>query len=100
MSATIAQAGSEDARRTRHPITMIVDLCLYRVVTECCAGRVLPLGIRQMIKAYAWVSVDDKTLWEAVRLWCIDRAKARLHQRLGREQSDQHDQSLQPNEVQ
>lgn len=65
-------------RRCSKNPTPDTHLCLYRVVTECCAGRVLPLGIRQMIKAYAWVSVDDKSLWEAVRLWCSDRAKARL----------------------
>jgi hypothetical protein len=30
-----------------------------------------------MIKDYAWVSFDDATLGEAVRLWCSDRAEAR-----------------------
>eukprot|EP01042_Synura_sphagnicola_P036884 gene36884-biopygen33075 len=76
MSTMIPHAFAEDARSIRRPIPMLVDLCLYRAVTECCEGRVLPFGVRQMIKAYAWVSVDDKMLWEAVHLWCIDRAKA------------------------
>jgi surface protein len=53
-----------------------LDLCLYRVVNERCAGRVLPFGVRQLIKDYAWVSFDNETLRAAVRLWCRDRSTA------------------------
>eukprot|EP01033_Poteriospumella_lacustris_P015811 gene15811-gene16649 len=55
---------------------MVVDLCLYRVVTDRCEGCVLPYGVRRMIKEYAWVSFDNETLWTAVKLWCSDRARA------------------------
>jgi hypothetical protein len=53
-----------------------VDLSLCRVVTDRCRGQVLPFGVRQMIKDYAWVSFDNETLRAAVRLWCSDRATA------------------------
>ncbi len=38
---------------TRTLITTVVELCLYRAVTECCGGRILPFGVRQMIQEYA-----------------------------------------------
>eukprot|EP01040_Poterioochromonas_malhamensis_P019561 gene19561-biopygen5845 len=58
------------------PRAFLVELCLYRGVSESCGGRVLPFGVRQLIKDYAGVSFDNKTLREAVRLWCSDRKKA------------------------
>jgi hypothetical protein len=63
-------------RPTDRPIAVVVDLCLYRVVTDRCRGRVLPFGVRQVIKDYAWVSFDNVTLRAAVQLWCSDRATA------------------------
>jgi hypothetical protein len=33
---------------------------------------VLPFGVRQMIKDYAWVSFNNKTLRAAVQLWFRD----------------------------
>eukprot|EP01040_Poterioochromonas_malhamensis_P022799 gene22799-biopygen8123 len=57
-------------------IPMVVDLCLFHVVAERCGGHILPYGVRQLIKDYAWISFDNRTLREAVRLWCSDRATA------------------------
>lgn len=51
------------------PLTMLLDLCLYRVVSERCGGRVLPFGIRQLIKDYVGPVFDNETLRQAVRLW-------------------------------
>jgi surface protein len=53
-----------------------VELCLYRAVTEGCGGRILPFGVRQMIREYAFVTFDNDTLREAVQLWCGQRAVA------------------------
>ena len=61
---------------TRPPITTELDLCLYRVVSELCRGRILPFGVRQLIKDYAWASFDNDTIREAVQLWCRNRAIA------------------------
>lgn len=44
------------------------------MVTEQCGGRILPFGVREMIKGYAWVSFDNETLRKAVKLWCEDKA--------------------------
>jgi hypothetical protein len=74
--AMIPSQPSGHGRRTDRPIAVVVDLCLYRVVTDRCRGHVLPFGVRQMIKDYAWVSFDNETLRAAVRLWCSDRATA------------------------
>ena len=77
MTAMIpSQALSEHSRRRYRPIPVEVELCLYRAVSEQCGGRILPFGVRQMIKDYAWVSFDNQTLREAVRLWCSDRESA------------------------
>eukprot|EP01042_Synura_sphagnicola_P030459 gene30459-biopygen29152 len=58
------------------PVAKVLDLCLYRVVSERCRGRILPFGVRQMIKDYAWVSFDNDMIREAVKLWCSHRAIA------------------------
>lgn len=65
-------------RGENYPVTMVLDLCLFRVVTERCGGRVLPFGVRQMIKDYAFevIVFNNMTLWTAVQLWVSDRAKA------------------------
>jgi hypothetical protein len=75
---TTHQARTDEASRTRRPIKMEVDLCLYRVVSEQCGGRILPFGVRQMIKGGAAV-VRTKTNRETT---------LRRYQRLGREPSD------------
>eukprot|EP01040_Poterioochromonas_malhamensis_P021989 gene21989-26649_t len=67
------ETGPDPFRR----ITVTLDLCLFRTVSERCGGRILPFGVRQMIKEYAWVSFDNETLREAVGLWFSDRAKVR-----------------------
>ena len=72
--AMIPSRPSGHGRPTDRPIAVMLDLCLYRVVTDRCRGRVLPFGVRQMIKDYAWVWFDNETLRAAVRLWCSDRA--------------------------
>jgi surface protein len=59
------------------PITTVLDLCLYRAVSDHCGGRILPYGIRQMIKDYAWAPFDNETLREAAKLWSTDRALAK-----------------------
>jgi surface protein len=74
--AMIPSRPSDNGRPTDRPIAVVVDLCLYRVVTDRCSGQVLPFGVRQTIKDYAWVSFDNETLRAAVRLWCSDRATA------------------------
>jgi hypothetical protein len=76
VQATIPSRPSGHERPTDRPIAVLVDLCLYGVVTDRCRGQVLPFGLRQMIKDYAWVSFDNETLRAAVRLWCSDRATA------------------------
>jgi hypothetical protein len=60
MTTFPAQIG-EPAGRTHRPITMALDLCLYRAVTEQCGGRILPFGVRQMMKDYAFMQFDNKT---------------------------------------
>ena len=60
----------------RHPLPALLDLCLYRAVNEHCGGHVLPFGVRQKIKDYAWASFDNATLQEAVNRWCDDREDA------------------------
>jgi hypothetical protein len=62
--------------RSDRPITTLVGRCLYRAVTDRCRGRILPFGVRQMIKEYAFVIFDNDTLREAVKLWCGQRAVA------------------------
>jgi surface protein len=61
---------------TGTPLTTVVDMSLYRAVTERCRGRILPFGVRQLIKNYAFVTFDNDTLREAVQLWCGQRAVA------------------------
>eukprot|EP01039_Chlorochromonas_danica_P013981 gene13981-16258_t len=56
---------SDHDRHTHRSLSMVVDLCLYRVVAERCGGQVLPFGVRQMIKDFAWMSFDNETLKEA-----------------------------------
>jgi hypothetical protein len=74
--AMIPSRPSGHGRPTDRPIPVVVDLCLFRRVTDRCRGQVLPFGVRQMIKDYAWVSFDNETLRATVRLWCSDRATA------------------------
>jgi surface protein len=77
MSAmTTPEARADVAGRTHRPIKLELDLCLYRAVTEGCGGRILPFGVRQLIKDYAWVLCNNDTIREAVQLWCSDRATA------------------------
>jgi hypothetical protein len=78
MSTTLTtpEARADDTGRTHRPIFTVVELCLYRVVTEGCGGRILPFGVRQMIKDYAFVTFDNDTLREAVQLWRNNRAVA------------------------
>jgi hypothetical protein len=45
----------EALTRTDRPITTLLERCLYRVVTERCGGRILPFGVRQLIKDFAFV---------------------------------------------
>jgi hypothetical protein len=58
----------EALTRTDRSITTLLELCLYRVVTGRCGGRILPFDVRQMIKNYAFVKFDNEMLREAVRL--------------------------------
>ena len=71
-------------RPTDRPITVVLDLCLYRVAINCCIGQVLPFGVRQMIKDYAWVSFSygasaayalsgDINEWEVVKMTDMSR---------------------------
>jgi hypothetical protein len=57
-------------------MTTVLELCLYRAVTDRCGGRILSFGVRQMIKDYDFVKFDNETLREAVQLWCGQRAVA------------------------
>jgi hypothetical protein len=61
---------------TDRPNSTLLERCLYCAVTERCGGHILPFGVRQMIKEYAFVKFDNATIREAVRLWCGDRAVA------------------------
>lgn len=63
-----------------HCPVLVLDLCLYRVVKQLCDGRVLPFGVRQLIKDFAFVSLDNVTLREAVRLWCSNDRETALAQ--------------------
>jgi hypothetical protein len=74
-STTAAVAATSAPRRS---IALTVDLCLFRVVSELCGCRVLPYGIRQMIKEYAFMSFTNETLREAVRIWRRNRDMAKL----------------------
>lgn len=60
MSSTTVQDGNtirqERGIAATYTRPMVVDLCLYSYVTERCGGQVLPFGVRQMIKDYAWAS--------------------------------------------
>jgi surface protein len=68
---------SPDIGPPPRPIAIELDLCLYRAVSEGCGGRVvLPFGVRQLIKDFAFMSFDNQTLPTAVRLWCSDRVQA------------------------
>eukprot|EP01040_Poterioochromonas_malhamensis_P018387 gene18387-21462_t len=51
---TTPEARADDTGRTHRPITTVLELCLYRAVTEGCGGRILPFGVRQLIKEYAF----------------------------------------------
>jgi hypothetical protein len=55
MSTTIPEARADDTglRTIRSLRYGVVELCLYRVVSERCGGCILPFGVRQMIKDYA-----------------------------------------------
>lgn len=76
-NAPEAQGTMRNPESTRSSeLNHVLDLCLYRVTTERCEGRVLPYGIRQLIKEYARASFTNETLREAVRLWCTDRTLA------------------------
>lgn len=55
------------SRSTHCQIPMVLDLCLYRVVNERSAGQVLPIGVLQLTKDYAWIEFDNETLRQAVR---------------------------------
>lgn len=59
-----------------YAIPIMVDLCLYRVVSERCQGRVLPFGIRQLIKDFTFTSFTNVTLRTAVQQWCDNRVIA------------------------
>jgi hypothetical protein len=76
VQATIPSRTSGRRQRIDHPIAVVVDLCLHRVVTDRCRGHVLQFGVRQTVKDYAWVSFDNETLRAAVQLWCRNRATA------------------------
>jgi hypothetical protein len=77
---------------TQPRIAVVLDLCLYRAVADCCQGCVLPFGVRQMIKDFAFEQFDNATVRKAVNLWCSVRADAavREHQRLEREPGHQY----------
>lgn len=63
-----------------YTISIEVDLCLYRAVSERCRGRILPFEVRQIIKAYAWVSFNNETLRQAVRGWLFfKKSEIQLH---------------------
>eukprot|EP01039_Chlorochromonas_danica_P012829 gene12829-14773_t len=49
-----AVEGGPTCQRRRWSIKMTADLCLYRVATRQCRGRVLPYAIREMIFTYAY----------------------------------------------
>eukprot|EP01042_Synura_sphagnicola_P005235 gene5235-biopygen5575 len=78
MSTMISsQALSKPSRRPYRSLAIELDLCLYRTVSERWGGRILPFPVRQLIKDYSWVSFNNETQREAVRLWCSDRELAR-----------------------
>jgi hypothetical protein len=76
VQAMIPSRPSGNGRSTDRRITVVLDLCLYRVVSDRCRGQVLPYGVRQMIKDYAWVSFNNESLRAAVQLWCSNRTIA------------------------
>ena len=67
---------TDDAGRTQRPLPVVLELCLYRVVSEQCGGRILPFGVRQLIQDYAFVQFNNDTLREAVNLWFSDQQRA------------------------
>jgi hypothetical protein len=77
MSTTLTtpEARVDDTGRTHRPIATVVELCLYRAVTEGCGGRILPFGVRQRIRDYAFVKFETQGR-DAVKLWCGQRAVA------------------------
>jgi hypothetical protein len=66
MSTTMTTPGgrADNAGRMHRPITAVLELCLYRAVTEGCGGRILPFGVRQLIKDNVFVKFDNDTLRE------------------------------------
>ena len=53
----------------------LVDLCLYRQV-QSLTGRILPYGIRDLIKKYVYETLHDLNIQSAVTLWCDNRSLA------------------------
>eukprot|EP01033_Poteriospumella_lacustris_P015271 gene15271-biopygen6887 len=53
----------------------LVDMCLLRCVELHCR-RVLPYGVRQLIKDFLIVALDNANIHEAVKLWYENRDKA------------------------
>ena len=75
---TTPQARTNETGRTQRPLTVVLELCLYRVVSDQCEGRILPFGVRQLIHNYAFVQFDNDTLREAVNLWFSDQQGAEV----------------------
>jgi hypothetical protein len=57
------------------PLDQLVDLCLLRWVELHCR-QVLPYGIRQCIKDYLIVALDNTSIRTALKLWVMDKRKA------------------------
>ena len=53
----------------------LVDLCLLQK-TDALGQRVLPYGIRQLIKDFLFVTLDNSSIRTAVKLWCESREQA------------------------
>eukprot|EP01039_Chlorochromonas_danica_P012335 gene12335-14077_t len=53
----------------------LIDLCLLRT-SELYCGRVLPYGIRQLIKDFLIVPLDNNIIRTAVKLWKENRDDA------------------------
>ena len=56
------------AEQSHRDLVRLVDLCLLRKTDEL-GQRVLPYGIRQLIKDFLIVTLDNDSIRTAVKLW-------------------------------
>jgi hypothetical protein len=74
-------------------LVQLVDLCLLRCVELHCQ-RVLPYGIRQLIKDFLIVALNNATIREAVTLWCESHQSLWSHLFVGYPPCDRHEQGV------